>query len=79
MPGTSASQPNTTMDQIHDKIRDLEEKIDASIKKNRENQIIQMEEQKELDVISTASTTGQSLTLEVQVIFYVMCKMLRRA
>lgn len=63
------------MDQIHDKIRDLEEKIDASIKKSRENLIAQtnkslkiIEVEKEPDVISTASTNGQSLTLEVQVI-----------
>ncbi|CAG9538020.1 unnamed protein product [Cercopithifilaria johnstoni] len=72
LPGTSINQPNTTMDQIHDKIRDLEEKIDAAIKKSRENlivqtdkssEIIQLEEQKESDVISTTST---SLTLEVQ-------------
>lgn len=79
LPGTSINQPNTTMDQIHDKIRDLEEKIDASIKKSRDDimvqtdkptEVIHSEEQKESDVISTTSTGGQSLTLEVQVIFY---------
>ncbi|KAL3998482.1 EF hand family protein [Acanthocheilonema viteae] len=68
LPGTSINQPNTTMDQIHDKIRDLDEKIDASIKKSRKNLMMQtdksFEEQKESDVISTASTNGQSLTLE---------------
>ncbi|EJD75751.1 hypothetical protein LOAG_17162 [Loa loa] len=75
LPGNSTSQPNTIMDKIYDKIRDLEERIDVSIKKNRENimvqidqplEIIRLEEQKESDVISTASTGGQSLTLEVQ-------------
>uniref|UniRef100_A0A183HA78 GOLGA2L5 domain-containing protein n=1 Tax=Onchocerca flexuosa TaxID=387005 RepID=A0A183HA78_9BILA len=72
LPGTSPNQPNTTMDKIHDKVRDLEEKIDASIKKSimmetdKPSQIIQPEEQKEPDVISTASTGGQSLMLEVQ-------------
>ncbi|KAM3720398.1 Dystrophin-1 [Dirofilaria immitis] len=76
LPGTSINQPNTAMDKIHDKVRDLEEKIDASMKKIKEKMmmqtddnssqiIIQSKEEKESDVISTASTGGQSLMLEV--------------
>uniref|UniRef100_A0A1I8EJT8 Calponin-homology (CH) domain-containing protein n=1 Tax=Wuchereria bancrofti TaxID=6293 RepID=A0A1I8EJT8_WUCBA len=75
LPGSSGNQPNTIMDKVHDKIRDIEEKINASIKKSKENirvqtdkpsEVIQSKEQQELDIISTTSTGRQSLTLEVQ-------------
>uniref|UniRef100_A0A915Q5I9 RNA helicase n=1 Tax=Setaria digitata TaxID=48799 RepID=A0A915Q5I9_9BILA len=74
LPGASVNQPNTVMDKIQDKVRDLEEKIDTSIKKTRGHLTARAEkqpqthaeEQRESDVISTASTGGQSLTLEVQ-------------
>ncbi|VDM97496.1 unnamed protein product [Thelazia callipaeda] len=77
LPGTSINQANTLMDGILDKVRDLEEKINASIKSGKEKIKVVMEkekkprrtpsgEQKESDIISTSSTGGQSLALEIK-------------
>lgn len=89
LPENSANQPNTTLDKIQDKVRDLEEKIGASIRRSAERRIAVAvvtdqpkrtlsTEQKEADAISTASTGGQSLALEVQVHFldFIFCRKL---
>lgn len=68
LPGTSSNQPNTIMDKVYDKVRDLEAKINTSMKKSEEvKKSMKWKEEKESDEISMASTGGQSLTLEVQV------------
>ncbi|VDN31157.1 unnamed protein product [Gongylonema pulchrum] len=72
LPEASANQPNTMLDKIQDKVRDLEEKIGASIRRSAEkspSKRMSLTEQKESDAISIASTGGQSLALEVQVCF----------